>query len=269
MRGASQLCDFGTSSMKVIMKPTGGQRQRVPTATFFIDESGSKATANRCFVVAGIKTRHPDQLARAVRGVRDRFGYENEFKFGRLSAGKLRMYHSLIDVLAESDAHIAASVVDASGTNPFRAKAAWQAHAGVISQLILGNLNRGELVGVLMDSITTPEACSVGREVQRRVNQRLKTTAVVTAVSLDSKCNDLLQIADLVAGAIYYERTAAGRSGSSSTPKVAVARRLAASFEIANLDDGRSSRTNILTLRGEKKLPVSTLSLVRKETRVS
>lgn len=226
---------------------------RYPTAAIFIDESGSKSTAGgQFFVVAAVKTRHPGLLARAIREVRDRTGYDSELKFSSITRGSLVVYYELIAALEASDASLAACVVQGDVYNPFRqCREVWKVHAEVTSQLLVGCINRKELVGVHLDGISTPVGCSLEDEVRRMTNRRLRATVVVSSICLDSKSNDLLQVADLVAGAIFHERrrAATGETAPRSN-KGKVALRLATAFDRPGLLDGRDARVNIATYRG-------------------
>ncbi|EFQ84691.1 hypothetical protein HMPREF0063_10032 [Aeromicrobium marinum DSM 15272] len=221
----------------------------VQTPTFWIDESGSKNTASRCFVVAGIKTRHPDDLLRAIHSIRERHSYAHEFKFGRINKRNAPYMVELVDLLADSDAHLIASVVGPDH-NPFKGKAAWEAQADLISRLIVGSLNKNEVAAAFMDGISTPPDRSLGRAVKRGVNGRLQGTPLVTAVSLNSKTNDLLQAADLVAGAIRHQRMSDGPLQGVGVEKAKVADRLATAFGTKDLSDQRETRVNIATVRG-------------------
>lgn len=190
---------------------------------------------------------------RVIRDVRDRTGFGNsEFKFSEINRGSFSAYCELIDRLAESEAHLAACVVDAQQYNPFSpGEAAWQVHARVAAQLLAGCINRRELVTVLMDGISTPVGCSLEDDVRRRVNRKFGGTSIVGAVCLDSRSNDGLQVADLVASAIAFERRLAkGAGGKSSSPKARVAGRLRAAMSLDHFGDQRTPRVNILTLRG-------------------
>lgn len=198
--------------------------------------------------MGAIKTRHPDDLQRAIHRIRElNNDFRDEFKFGRIKAPNYRIFSDLVDVLEDSDAHIAATVVDAGIYNPFTGKQVWEAHAEIISQLVAGNLNKGEIAAVNMDGITTPVGTSLGTTVKNRVNHHFRSIAVVHAVSLDSHANELLQAADLVAGAVYHQRMA---SRTRSPEKAKIAQRLAAAFGVADLSDHRTKRVNIATLRG-------------------
>lgn len=228
-----------------------------PTATVFIDESGSKSSAD-FFVVAAIKTRFPGRLARAIHGVREkRDWHKRELKYSGITAGSVDICSEIIEVLEASDAHIAACVVDGRVFNPFTGirragRATWQIHGEVVSQLLVGCINKRELVGVLMDGISTPPGCSLADTVRLRVNQRLHATAVVSAACLDSTSNDVLQVADLVAGSILHERRRQAAGDAPRSHKGRVALRLAHAFDRPGLVDGRAGRVNIQTYRGRR-----------------
>jgi hypothetical protein len=148
---------------------------------------------------------------RAVRDIRDRHGFRDEFKFSKISRGKFPIFCELIDVLEQSDAHIAACVVDRSqGTDPFAGDSAdWLVHARITAKLLVGILNRRELASVLLDEISTPKGCAFDDTVREMVNRRMRATSMVTAACVDSACNDGVQLADLVAGSVAHQRTSA------------------------------------------------------------
>lgn len=224
-----------------------------PTAAMYIDESGSKGSGSAFFVMGLVKVRHPGALARDILAVRDRHRFRNEFKFTNVTKGALPAYLDLIDVLADSDARIGAYVFDKARHDPFPGQPPWRVHANAAYQLVVGNVNRRELVSVLLDGIATPQEIALDELVRQRVNGRFKATSVVTCVCLDSKSSDGLQAADLVASAIAYERHAwAGQSkhppgGEAQTPKAKLSRHLRRAFDLESFDDVRTDRVNIYT----------------------
>jgi tetratricopeptide (TPR) repeat protein len=77
---------------------TGGQcpvPRGYPTALIYMDESTAKASGGRFFVVGAVKVRKSGQLMRAIRDVRDRHGFYDEFKFSRISRGKFSVFCEL------------------------------------------------------------------------------------------------------------------------------------------------------------------------------
>lgn len=222
-----------------------------PTALIAIDESGSQSGSGR-FVMGAVKVRQSGQLERAIQGVREKHRYlDREFKFSRISSDNAKVFTDLIAALEASDAHIVASVVDttAGGSQfgrPRRgSKEAWEIHAEIISRLLAGCINKRELVSVLLDGITTPIGCSLSDTVRDVTNRKLRATGVVTAAALDSKTNDLLQVADLIAGAVRHERLRT--AGTPRSDKGRVAMQLANAFDCPGLLDMRTGRVNIYT----------------------
>ena len=222
-----------------------------PTALIYMDESAVKASGGRFFVVGAVKVRKSGQLMRAVRDIRDRHGFLEEFKFSRISRGKFSVFCELIDVLEQSDAHIAAAVVDRTRNgDPFGAgDPDWVVHARIMAKLFAGMINRRELVSALIDEVSTPRDYAFDDTVREMVNKRLGSTSLVTATCVDSTCNDGIQLADLVAGAVAHQRGAANMTTSPSSHKGKIAARLAVAFGVATFaSDVRSERVNIATL---------------------
>lgn len=218
------------------------------TATFFIDESGAKATSGTYFVVAGIKARYPGRLQRQIEELRDKRDYRDEFKFSRISRDKLPVFRDLVELVAGSDVRLIGSVVDRSGVdNPFKCgEEEWKVHARIAAQLIRGNTSVGEHAAAILDHRSTKPNVSFGDTVKAMANHRLRSPTLVSAVTVDSKANDLLQVADLIAGAI-------GNHRRDPVPKVMnkkaqIAWDLAQSFGVRDFSDTRAGRINIMTL---------------------
>lgn len=224
-----------------------------PCSVMFIDESGQRASGSDFFVVAAVKVREHGRFAQAIREVRTQHQYWGEFKFADLNRGTLTLYYSLVDALESLDVTFAACVVDGSVSNPFGQRATWQVHAELISQLVVGCAVKRELLTVLMDTITAPQGRSAEDQVRRTVNSRFNSTKVVAAACLDSKCSDGLQVADLVASAVAFDRRRTkGISGNPNSNKAKVAARLRASLGVDCFDDMRTARVNIATYRGRR-----------------
>src|SRR5207245_1165885 len=96
----------------------------------------------------------------------DASGFKGEFKFSGLNKGSLSAYYAMIEELQKSDAHLIACV-----TNRPPGKADWNFYAEVTTRVIGGNINRRELVGVLMDTISTPQGVGLDDVVRGRVNK--------------------------------------------------------------------------------------------------
>lgn len=223
---------------------------KYPTATIFVDESATKASAGRFFVVGAVKARKAGQLLRAVQDLRDRYSYSEEFKFSKITRARLPMFSELVDLLEQSDAHIAASIVDGTmRDDPFGGPdPQWVVHARVTAKLLVGIINKRELAAALVDKVTTPRGFAFDDTVRDMVNTRMKATSLVAVTCADSRCNDGLQLADLVAGAVANHCGQSASTAKPSSHKGKIAGRLAAAFGVPNLRDVRTERVNIATL---------------------
>lgn len=155
----------------------------------------------------------------------------------------------LVNIVAESDARIIAKVVNRSDPqNPFSRSAdpEWKVHARITAQLIQGNINQGQQAVVVVDNRSTKPNVSFGDTIRGMTNHRLGAPRVVAALAIDSRASDLLQVADLMAGAIANQR----RTPEPATinHKARIARDLATALSVPGFDqDRRGDRVNILT----------------------
>lgn len=225
------------------------------SSVYFIDESGSKGSGGQHFVVAAVKTSDPDALTRGMESIRARHSVRRELKFRELTRGSLPIFKDLVNLLVDSGSHIGAFVIDKDAFDPFKGRELWEAHSWITAALVKGMTSPRELATLLIDGISTPAGVAYGSHLRSGINRRFKTTRVVSAVSLDSRTCDGLQLADTVASAIAYERkmTAAGEM-SSTTPKSVIARYLARGLDVENFNDTQSERVKIRT--GVAKIPV-------------
>lgn len=226
-------------------RPSGGIPAAERCAYIYTDDSGVKPppdVARHILVIGGIKTRKNGELMRAVRHIRDLDRFEREFKFRTINKGSASAYYAMIDALEKSDAMLIGTVA----INPD--KLDWRHHARLTSGLVHGNVNRNEVVTLLMDAVSTPRGVAFEDIVRGRVNSKLGSQRVTGAVTLDSRTCDGLQIADLVAGAIAFDRRRRlGGDGRVDSLKGRVVERLKAAFGVDTFDDVRTDRVNVQT----------------------
>lgn len=217
-----------------------------PTSTFYLDDSGVTAGGSRILVIGGIKVRRHGQLLRAVRHIRDQTDFRHEFKFEGINKGSASAYYAMIEAIEKSDAHMVATV--GRRPQPSTERPAWLHYATLTAQLVRGALNRRELASLLMDEIQTPTDIAFEDVVRGMVNKRFGNTSVISAACLSSHSSDGLQIADLIAGAIAFDRRRlAGESGKINSIKGRIVERLKEAFGGVDLVDRREGRVNIHT----------------------
>ena len=213
------------------------------TCALFIDESGSKSSAGKFFVLGMVKSYLPGKLSWQLRNVKERFGFKNEFKFTKVTQDTLPAFKKLVEVAYDSSTLLAAFVADSTHRDQFGNRPVWKAQADMATHLVSHNLLSDEIGCVFMDVITTPRARSLAETVKRQTNVRLKRLAVSNGVDLDSQACMELQLADLFAGAVSYERRLAAGiiTTDGESPKARLVEHLKRVYGCDSLGD-RSGR---------------------------
>ena len=221
-------------------------------SSIFIDESGSRNSKGGFFVIGFVKVRKQALLAREIRQVRQKHHYHNEIKFSSIKTRDLPFYNDLAELIAQSDVRLGGSVYNSTSGFTSR-KETWKQQADMARRLVVANINRkGELVNVFLDLVQTPRGQSVAEIVKHDANRVLGGRCVIEAYDMDSRSTDLLQIADLVASSIAYERKNANKPdvkpGKRVSAKARFSARLRRALELDSFDDTHHGKINILTM---------------------
>lgn len=224
----------------------------ITISSIFIDESGSRNSKGGFFVIGFVKVRKQALLAREIRQVRQKHHYHGEIKFSSIKTRDLPFYNELAELIAQSDVRLGGSVYNSTSGFTSR-KETWKQQADMARRLVVANINRkGELVNVFLDLVQTPRGQSVAEIVKHDANRILRDRRVIEAYDMDSRSTDLLQIADLVASSIAYERKNANKPdvkpGKRVSAKARFSARLRRALELDSFDDTHHGKINILTM---------------------
>lgn len=220
---------------------------------YFVDEAGSKGTLGKHFVTGAVRTTDPDKLSRVIKACRDRnrFTKADELKFSKVTK---RSEPVLAEIFAEAVAAgctFGAFVLDKRHFDPWSNREQWQGHLFATDRLLRGLITRREASVVMMDHIDVPEGISYGDALMDSLNQRFRNRRVVAAVSLDSRTCSALQIADLLASAVFHARKKVEENGlekflADKTPKARLAKEIAQILGEVYFED---CRTELLKLQ--------------------
>jgi hypothetical protein len=186
----------------------------------FLDETGvvRPHPTDPVFGIGCLKVTDPSTLVRALRGLRERFGYRGELHWASFDKADLLGRDDVVDlacaaidlVLEDSDAYFACLIAD-RGRGDLTAQFKGHAHPGhrayehlaarALSALI-GDIG---LVTVLADHVSTPADVHFEADVARTVNRQAGRLAVASVCRLDSRCTDGLQLIDLLLGAVTFD----------------------------------------------------------------
>jgi hypothetical protein len=158
-----------------------------------------------------MRTRDPYELQRPIQRIRDKRHFYDEIKWSQVSAKKLPLLETLIDVFFASPATLSVFVIDKQKHDPIaRFGGLFEAYECLARQLVLGSIKRGETMFLIADEYSTPPTVTFEENVRDYVNQRLHRKAVAGVCRMRSSGVDLLQLIDLLLGAVVYEYKAKG-----------------------------------------------------------
>jgi hypothetical protein len=235
----------------------GVRRQRQLSLRFgsaFLDETGTLGGARDPFFAVGLlKCAEPYKLARPMQRIRDRQHFYDEIKWNKVSEKKLPLMIDLVNVFFSSDATFTAFVADKSKHDVIgRFGGTFKAYEALARQLVRASIRRGEIVYVIADEYSTPPAETFEENVRDYVNRQFGRQAVAGVCRMRSSGVDLLQLIDLLLGAVVYEYKAAAGvvSLASYKPKAKLLAHIKKRAGVKTFVGGyRDSRLNIAEYR--------------------
>lgn len=223
----------------------------------FLDETGTLGAARDPFFAVGlIKCSDPYKLQRPMQRIRDRHHFYDEVKWNKTSAKKLPLMIELLNVFFASDATFTAFIADKSKHDVIGSFGnQFSAYEALARQLVRASVRRGETLWVIADEYSTPPAETFEETVRDYVNAQLGRTAVAGVCRMRSSGIDLLQLIDLLLGAVVYEHKAAAGvvTLTGYKPKVKLLEHVKARGGVATFVGGyRDTKLNVAEYVGKK-----------------
>lgn len=141
-----------------------------------------------------------------MQRIRDKQHFYDEIKWSKVSIKKLPLLKDLVDVFLSSDASFSALVCDKQKYDIMaRFGGQFPAYDFLARQLVWGSIHRGEVMWVIADEYSTPPGHHFEENVRDYVNSKVRRDAVAGVCRMRSSGVDLLQLIDLILGAVAYE----------------------------------------------------------------
>lgn len=233
-----------------------GERQRPLKFGFgFLDETGTLGGPRDPFFGVGLlRCNEPYQLLRPMQRIRDRQHFYDEIKWNKVSEKKLPLMIDLLNVFLSSDATFSAFIADKQKHDVIgRFGGPFQAYEALARQLVRGSVRRGEILWIVADEYSTPPGETFEENVRDAINRSFRRDAIAGVCRMRSSGVDLLQLIDLILGAVVYEYKASTGvvSLAKYKPKVKVLDHLKMRSGVATFLGGyRDARLNIAEYRG-------------------
>jgi len=175
----------------------------------FLDESGSLNNQKDPFFTIGfIKCSQPYYISSKIIYERGKRNFYDEMKFNKLSKNNIDFAKLCLDLFFSTRSLSFSSYsLDKEGDyfkkvftiNP------WKAYEDISIRVLESAIPENEIIIVNADYVSTPKDIRFEVNVKRRINDKLGRLAVAGVCRFDSRANDLLQLADLIVGAINYD----------------------------------------------------------------
>jgi len=175
----------------------------------FLDESGSLDNPKDSFFTIGfIKCSQPYYMQSKIIYERRKRNFYDEMKFNKLSRNNIDFMKFVLDsFFSTRSISFHSYSLDKEG-NYFQKNFSgnpWKAYEDISVRVLKSAIPFNEILIVIADYVSTPKDIRFEVNIKRRINQEFKRLAVAGVCRFDSESNDLLQVADLIVGAINYD----------------------------------------------------------------
>ncbi|MCX6731688.1 MAG: DUF3800 domain-containing protein [Candidatus Parcubacteria bacterium] len=175
----------------------------------FLDESGSLSnTKDPFFTVGFIKCSQSYYLQSKIIYERQKRNFHDELHFNKLSKNNLEFCKFALDAFFSTRSISFCSYsLDKQGDyfNREFGGDPWRAYEGISIRVLEAAIPPNEIIIVNADYMSVPDNVKFEVNVKRKINEKLNRLAVAGVCRFNSKSNDLLQLADLMVGAINYD----------------------------------------------------------------
>ena len=182
--------------------------KKIRTPFVFFDETGSlNDRINRFFCLGMVKCMQPFYLDSRIREVRQKYQFYDEIKWNTLSKAKVAVIKEIVEAVFETPGIYFSCIVinkdnikfeEDFDSNPYKA------YEDFTEILLKSSIEENEILTVLADFVTTPKNIRFEVDVKHNLNESLNRLAIGGIHRVDSKGINIIQIVDLLIGAVVY-----------------------------------------------------------------
>lgn len=183
--------------------------KKIRTSFVFFDETGSiNDSSNRFFGLGMIKCRQPHYLDHEVRLIRQRHSFFDEIKWNKISSKNVGVLKEIINqIFSIGGIKFEAYIINKDdvdfkklyNNNPYKA------YQDFTEKLLCNNIAENEILMVLADYISTPNNVHFEVSLKHTINRSLGRLAIMGVHRVESSGVNLIQLVDLLVGAVVYE----------------------------------------------------------------
>ncbi len=185
--------------------------KEIKTSFCFLDETGLiYSKTDQFFAIGIIECPKPQNLYNKIRKIRDQYRYNEEVKWTRLNR-KIRfdVARNFFEVFLLEDAKFNCIILNKEELDFEKyfqndLYKVYQNFTIALLKIILGK-KPNEVLILLMDNYFTPDGTDLEVKIKRFINDHYKNFIIAGVCQIDSKSSDILQLTDLILGAILYD----------------------------------------------------------------
>jgi hypothetical protein len=199
---------FGRGNKNLTLK----DYKEIWTKFCFLDESGSLSNPNDPFFTVGfVRCSQPYYLQSKIIYERQKRNFHDELKFNKLSKNNFDFAKFVLDsFFSTRSISFYSYSLDKQGEyfNREFGGDPWKAYEDITIRVLKSAIplnHANEILIVIADYVPAPNYVRFEVNVKRKINDILSRLAIGGVCRFDSRSNDLLQLADLLVGAINYD----------------------------------------------------------------
>ena len=222
----------------------------------FLDETGSLMSGkDPYFTVGVIKMSQPYYLQSKILYERNKRNFHDEMKFNKLSKNNLGFAKFALDSFLDTKSVQFYSYTTRKDSWYFKKHLSgdqWEAYEKIALKLMNAALSENEILILIADHVTVPKHIRFEVNTKKNFNMSKNRLALAGVCRFDSRSNDLLQIVDLLIGAVTYNLKLADGTAIGSPHKRDFVDYLKENLGVGSFQDGFKNRFfNVFVENGE------------------
>ena len=181
----------------------------IKTSFCFFDETGLLRSARDPFFAVGmINCVDPYKLYSKIKTIRDKNHFYDEMKWNWIYYKNAPLMNKFIDIfLTERKVNFSCTIFKKNELDLQKHFSGdlWRAYESFSIIELEGNIGINESVAVLADDVSAPPNLEFEKHVRDRINKKFSRLAVHGICRVYSKGVELIQLTDLLLGAIIYD----------------------------------------------------------------
>lgn len=191
--------------------PTNKHFKDIKTCFCFLDETGLlRSDRDEFFALGIIKCCYPHKLYNQIRKIRYKYNYHEELKWANIDR-KIRftIAREFFNIFLKEDVIFNCLILNKKeldfkkyfNDNLYKV---YSNFTVALLKLIIGK-TPDEVINVLVDDYFSPDGTDLEIKIKNIINDHYQKFIISGVCQIDSKASDILQMTDLILGAILYD----------------------------------------------------------------